>query len=36
MDENNEISEKTIKKYEFYAKILMLLAIILLLIGWKL
>ena len=28
MDENNEISEKTIKKYEFYAKILMLLAII--------
>ena len=36
MDENNEISEKTIKKYEFYAKILMFLAIIILLIGWKL
>ena len=31
MDENNEISEKTIKKYEFWAEILMFLAIVLVL-----
>ena len=33
MDENNEIGEKTVRKYEFWAEILMFLAIVLVLIA---
>ena len=33
MDENNEISEKTIKKYEFWAEIIMFFAFSIMVFG---